>query len=164
MNRSLLACASILFLLAGCARSSEQSAPAADSSADELSPPPQLAAVDASLLSGTWQWVGTNRPAGRIAPSDPAKYTLSFGADSTASVHADCNQGGGRYTLIEGQRIEFGPMTTTLMGCPEPSLGSEYLGQLAQAEAYDVSGDTMSLTLKLEAGTMRFVRGATEGR
>ncbi len=143
---------------AGCARPAGESTPAPDSSADVLSPPPQPAAIDASLRSGTWQWVGTNRPSDRVAPADPSRYTIEFRADSTAAVHADCNQGSGRYTLIEGQKLEIGPIVTTLIGCPEGSLGNEYVMELGAVEGYQVSGDTLSITLELGGGTMRFVR------
>ncbi|MEO6463593.1 MAG: META domain-containing protein [Candidatus Eisenbacteria bacterium] len=145
---------------AGCSKPPGETTPAPDSSAGVLEPPPQLAAIDAALLSGTWQWVGTNRPAERVAPADPARYTIAFRADSTAAVHADCNRGSGRFTLIEGQRIEIGPIATTRMACPEGSLDGEYLKELGAVAAYQVSGDTLSITLELEGGTMRFVRKA----
>ena len=145
----------------GCGRAADDTAPAPDSLASHLETgAPELAALEASLMSGTWQWVGTNRPADRLAPPDPSHYTLAFGGDRTASVRADCNRGSGNYTLVEGQKIEFGPMTTTLIGCPEGSLGPEYLSQLAAAEGWHVAGDTLSLTLELEGGTMRFARAA----
>lgn len=156
-----------LFLLlvlfaTGCSRPPQDSA-APDSAADVLVPAPQLAAVDLALMTGTWQWVGTNRPSDRVEPKDPSRYTVAFQADSTVAVHADCNSGSGRYTLIAGQKIELGPVTTTLMGCPEGSLDSEFLRELSAAEGYALSGDTLSLTLKLEAGTMRFVRESEGG-
>lgn len=155
---SLVLVLALVLLAGGCAKPAGDSAPAPDSSAGVLDPPPQLAAVDAALMSGTWQWVGTNRPSDRVAPPDPARYTIAFQADSTVAVFADCNQGGGRYTLIEGQKIEIGPIVQTLIGCPAGSLDSEFTRQLGAVEAYQVSGDTLSITLKLEGGTMRFVK------
>ena len=151
----------LVLAVAGCGKPpAGDSAPAGDSSAGVLDPPPQLAAIDAALMSGTWQWVGTNRLSDRVAPADPARYTIAFQADTTLAVLADCNQGGGRYRLIEGQRLEIGPIAQTLIGCPEGSLDSEFTRQLGAAEAYQVSGDTLSLTLALEGGTMRFVKKA----
>ena len=148
----------LLAFTLGCGSNSQESGPVADSTANALEPAPDLAAAEASLRTGTWQWVGTNRPADRVEPADPSKYTISFQADTLASVQADCNSGSGRYTLVEGQRIEFGPMVTTLMGCPEGSQGPEYLRQLGAAEAWAVTGDSLSLTLELNGGTMSFVR------
>ena len=112
----------------GCAKPAGDSAPAPDSAADVLAPPPQLAAVDAALMSGTWHWVGTLRPAGQVAPADPSRYTIEFLADSTVAVVLDCNGGGGRYRLIEGQKLEIGPIEQTLIGCPEPAMSFESEG------------------------------------
>jgi heat shock protein HslJ len=143
---------------AGCQPSARESGPVADSSADVLEPAPGLAAAEASLMTGTWMWVGTNRPTDRVEPNDPTKYTIAFQSDSLAAVQADCNQGSGRYTLVEGGKIELEPVTTTQMGCPEGSSDTEYLRQLGAVEAWGVQGDTLSLALELGGGTMRFVR------
>ena len=159
MTRLVPLVLALALFAAGCAKpAGETASPAADSSAGVLEPPPQLAAVDAALMTGTWQWVGTNRPADRVAPPDPSHYTIAF-QDTTVSVRADCNRGSGRLTLIEGQRMEIGPIVQTQMGCPAGSLDSEFTNQLGAVEAYQVSGDTLSITLKLEGGTMRFVKG-----
>jgi heat shock protein HslJ len=150
------ACAAIL-TLAGCSRPPD-TARMADSTANELSEPPIPAAVDSTLMQGAWHWERNVAAPEPVAPIDPAKYTLAFDPDSTALVRADCNQGSGPYRLVEGNRIELGPFVTTLMGCPEGSLDRVFLQGLQAAEGYAVSGDTLSLTLELGTGTMRFVR------
>ena len=59
---------------------------------------------------------------------------------------------------LEGQKLEIGPIEQTLIGCPEGSLDTEFARELGAVEAYHVAGDTLSITLELEGGTMRFVR------
>jgi heat shock protein HslJ len=159
MNRSVALALAFGLALAGCRSAPQETGgPVADSSVDALEPAPDLAASEASLKTGTWHWVGTNRPADRVEPDDPAKYTIAFQGDSTVHVKADCNSGSGSYFLIEGQRLQIGPVTSTLMGCPTGSYDTEFNRELGEVEGWSVSGDTLSFSLKLGQGTMRFVR------
>jgi hypothetical protein len=63
----------------------------------------------------------TVTPVERIAPDDPAKYTIAFLSDSSVAAQIDCNRGFGRYH-IDGKAIRIGPLASTRMGCPPGSL------------------------------------------
>jgi len=68
---------------------------------------------------------------------------------------ADCNSIRGAYTL-DGSSITIDAAATTLMGCPEGSLGSEFTRDLeAAAIVFFQEGDLL-IDLFADGGTMRF--------
>lgn len=109
-----------------------------------------------SLTGVTWQWQGSQYSNDTSAtPEDPSKYTIEFAEDGTYSGNADCNSIGGEYTL-EDSSIAISPGPTTLIGCPEGSLGSEFTRDLeAAAIVFFQEGDLL-IDLFADAGTMRF--------
>lgn len=88
-------------------------------------------------------------------PSDPSLYTLAFLPDGTVSIKADCNMAGGPYK-VEGKKISFGPLATTLAACAPGSLYDEYLKRLGEVESYLLQDDKLILLLKMESGNMKF--------
>ena len=113
--------------------------------------------VAASELTGTaWVWQGLfmNNDTSKV-PSDPTLYTLTFGADGRASIKADCNMAGGAYK-VEGKKLSFGLMATTLAACPPGSLYDEYLKRLGEVESYMLQDGKLILLLKMDSGNMKF--------
>ncbi|CAG0936041.1 hypothetical protein TFLX_04902 [Thermoflexales bacterium] len=109
----------------------------------------------ANLEGPTWKWTQTEYHNGStVAAPDPEQYTLRF--DQTAKrfiFTAACNNGSGSYTL-DGQNLPLKVEGMTRAVCPPPS--EDYIKQLDQAASYKVEGNTLSLILKRDAGTMRF--------
>jgi heat shock protein HslJ len=105
------------------------------------------AAAGAEDLSGT-SW--TLADLGGTAPAEGTNATLSFDASDAVTGHAGCNTFNGEAT-IDGGSIDFGPLATTRMACPEPqmSLETTYLGALDAATSWKIDGDK----LILEGGT-----------
>lgn len=105
----------------------------------------------------TWQWVETieNNPAAQSVVPNPANYTISFWEDGTFSLKADCNNGGGSYT-VDGSTLQFGPMMTTMAMCDAESLYDLYMAFMGQVGGFGLRGDQLVLTLKDDAGEMRF--------
>ncbi len=114
--------------------------------------------ADSPALIGTvWQWQETLMNDGtRFAPEDPANYTVEFLADGSLSIQADCNRATGAYTL-DGSSISVVGGATTLMACPDDSLGSEFLAQLGSAAIFFFQDGELYLDLKFDSGTMRFM-------
>lgn len=83
-----------------------------------------------NLVGDDWKLVALT-PAGKsaVAPKNPLDYTLRLTADGKALITADCNSGGGTYTLA-GDKLTFSGLVTTLMGCPNGSLGSQFAQML----------------------------------
>jgi len=132
------------------------------------SPQPKVAAstaaMQATLTGNPWHWVATLTPVEVIAPADPSRYTLQFGDDGSASLLADCNRGRGTYTAGADRSLTLGPAATTRMMCPPGSLDTRYLQQLGNTAGYFFRGDTLYIDLKMDGGTMRFVRGPAESK
>jgi heat shock protein HslJ len=92
---------------------------------------------------------------GVIPPADQGKYTIEFGTDNTFSAKADCNTVQGSYYAGSGGSLTISPGPTTLMACPEGSLGSAYTAALATTTGYTIANG--QLTLKLSGGgTLQF--------
>jgi len=105
------------------------------------------AAAGAEDLSGTsWKLVDL----GGTAPAEGTTATLAFDASDAVSGIAGCNTFNGQAT-IDGTAIDFGPLATTRMACPEPqmSLETTYLGALDAATSWKIDGGK----LILEGGT-----------
>jgi uncharacterized lipoprotein YbaY len=116
-----------------------------------------------SLTGVTWTWQGTQLNDGKtLVPADPARYTLEFMADGRVALRADCNRGFGGYTL-DGNRLDFGPLATTLIACPPGSLDGVFLRQLGQVTSYLFVDSDLILELALDSGGMRFSPAMTAG-
>jgi len=112
------------------------------------------AGSDNPLIGATWEWQETVGGDEVVAPDDPARYTLAFNADGTASIQADCNQVVASYSIDESLlTIELGP--STMAACAEGSLSDPYLTMLSAATTYVMEGDDLVISLFGDAGTMR---------
>lgn len=112
------------------------------------------------ILDITWQWVELveNETAGQFMVADPENYTISFFEDGSLGVKADCNVGTGAYT-VNGNKIEFGPMATTMAMCSPESQHDQFLQLLGQVDIFGMLDGKLVLVLKENAGGMRFQNG-----
>ena len=113
----------------------------------------------ASGLEGTWQWTASTEavPASQSVVPDPENYTITFNADGTAAIKADCNNVTATYAT-DGSSMTITLGASTMAMCPEDSLGTLYTVGLGQVASYAVSGDELTLTFADDAGTMTFAR------
>ncbi|MEZ4864289.1 MAG: S41 family peptidase [Caldilineaceae bacterium] len=105
------------------------------------------------LTGTTWRWVVSVSTAGEqttIAESD--SYTLTFAADGSVAIQADCNRAGGAYTLTEDDAftITLGP--TTLAACPEGSRSDAFLSYLGAATSLSFEGPNLNIVLNPDSG------------
>jgi heat shock protein HslJ len=111
------------------------------------------------LTGKTWQLTAITEkvPAfqGVVPAADQANYTIEFKADGTYSAKADCNMVSGTYTTTSsgGLTIVLGP--STLVACPEGSLGSQYVAGLGNAASYSITDSQLTITLK-DGGTLAY--------
>ncbi len=121
---------------------------------------PLLEAVAAKDFGGvTWQWIGYREtsPAFQGMIPDAYNYTLTFNADGTVNIKADCNVAIGSYQLSGDQlTITLGP--TTLAECGPESSYSQFLSMLEQASSAGIGYGNLVLTLANDAGEMFFSR------
>src|SRR5262249_27308591 len=110
-----------------------------------------------SLVGPVWQWQQTQMSDGTIIrASDPSRYRISFMANGTLGITADCNQGSGTYQTTNGQMtITLGAMTAA--ACPPDSQDTIFIQQLNNVGGYVFDGNALVLNLKLDSGGMRFI-------
>lgn len=105
------------------------------------------AAAAGGDITGTWQLVATTttKPAsqGVVPAADQDRYVITFNEDGSTEIQADCNRIRGDYetTTDGGLTITLGP--STLVACPEDSLGPQFADSLAKAETYTADGDRL---------------------
>src|SRR5262245_30075282 len=93
-------------------------------------------AAGAADLAGTsWTLIDL----GGTAPAEGTSATLAFDASDAVTGNAGCNTFNGHAT-VEGSSIDFGPLATTRMACPEAqmSLETAYLGALDAATSWKI--------------------------
>jgi heat shock protein HslJ len=71
-------------------------------------------------------------------------------------LRADCNRGNAGYTIDVNRALSLTPAATTKMGCPPESKDTVFLRQLAEVAGYSLVDGGLVLTLKANAGSMRF--------
>jgi heat shock protein HslJ len=138
----------------GACASKDTPPPAADSAAVPV-PVAATQPLPASPL-GSWRWVSIVTPVETIQAPSTGQYTLVIG-DSTATGVADCNRMTGKATWTDMQ-LTLGPMAMTRMACPPGSLGDRYAKFLGGAAGWFFRTDTLFVDLRMDSGTMRFVR------
>ncbi|UWW08471.1 META domain-containing protein [Mycolicibacterium brumae] len=91
---------------------------------------------------------------------DPAKFTVAFGADGRAAFRLDCNQGGGSWEAdpAEGESgaLTFGPIASTLMACPPPSLDGRVSTELSNVTGYLFADDQLHLSTKYDGSILHW--------
>jgi heat shock protein HslJ len=111
------------------------------------------------LTGKTWQLTAITEkvPAfqGVVPEADQSKYTIEFKSDGSFQAKADCNQVSGQYvtTSTGGMTITLGP--STLVACPEGSMGDQYVAGLGNTASYAIANSQLTLTLK-DGGTLAF--------
>jgi len=114
-----------------------------------------LAACAASAsadLTGSWELVKFEGHA------NLSSVNIVFEGGQVAG-RGGCNNFKGEYSL-QGNKITFGPLASTMMACEEPfmNLESAFHAALGQADGFSVAGD--QLTITYPGGEMVFSRMA----
>ena len=91
----------------------------------------------------------------KVLPPNPDHYTLKLLPDGKVNIRADCNRGGGVYTL-DGRKISIEITHTTRAACPPGSLEGRYIRDLNAAAIYFMKDDALYIDLKYDTGTMKF--------
>jgi heat shock protein HslJ len=121
-----------------------------------------VAACSASaekLTGPTWQLTSVTEkvPAfqGVVPPEDQSRYTITFNEDGTAAIKADCNNVVATYTTEE-TNISIVPGPSTLVACPDDSLGDKFVAGLSSATTYNIRPGGLTLYI-LNEGQLEFV-------
>jgi heat shock protein HslJ len=124
---------------------------------------PQGSAGGQGLTGKDWQLTGITEkvPAfqGVVPDDQQANYTITFNDDGTFNAKADCNNVSGQFVTGD-PAASSGPLTitpgpSTLVACPEGSLGDLFVIGLGSAASYAIENDALTITLVNE-GTLQF--------
>lgn len=91
-----------------------------------------------------------------LAVRNPANYTVTFTADGTAYIKADCNNCSGSYS-VGGSQMTFGQsMACTMAACGAASYDSQFLSALASTSSSEIKNGELYLTY--QGGTLHFAK------
>jgi heat shock protein HslJ len=123
-------------------------------------PPPakSVESLPGDVADVTWEWVSMITPVETIAPDRPESYTIRFERAGRLSVRADCNRGGGTYSVSTDRRLMIGPIALTRVGCPPGSLSERFGREVGRASSYFQRDGALFLELPVDSGTLRFRR------
>ncbi len=116
------------------------------------------APAGSDLMGKTWLWQKTEFNDGKNIPVlSPDGYTLQFLDGGKISLKADCNTGGGSYTLANNVDLTIRVETLTQAMCPQGSLADEFVKELNDTGSYKIerTGELV-LALATSGGGMRF--------
>lgn len=109
-----------------------------------------------ALVGPKWQANNIVKPDGTITFNDPTRYTVTFNADGTANVQADCNTAVMGYTAGADGSLTMTPGPMTMAACPPGSMDQYFLGGLTNAMGYRLEGGSLLIDMLYESGTMSF--------
>jgi heat shock protein HslJ len=119
--------------------------------------------ASSSPITGTvWQWTAMQEtvPAHQSMVPDPENFTITFNSDGTIDVKADCNMGGGTYT-VEGSSLTISVGSMTMAYCGDDSSDQIYLQSLANVSSYALEGSDLQLIFADNGGKMDFQSGGS---
>lgn len=120
------------------------------------------AALPEHVLNATWEWIWFGSGAEQFEVDEPAQYTIEFLEDGAVAIQADCNRGRAEYELGADGQITLSPIATTMMLCPDGSLGDRFVNTLDQVRLYFEKDGDFFLEAPLDSGTLRFRRQAAD--
>jgi heat shock protein HslJ len=112
------------------------------------------------LTGIVWEWTAMQEtvPASQSVVPDPENYTITFNADDTLAIKADCNQVTGSYTM-SGSDMTITLGASTLAFCGEDSQDAIYLASLDRVSSYAIESGELQLSFAEDAGKMDFQNG-----
>ncbi len=99
-------------------------------------------------LTGTWKLVSYGSPDNPTPAAADVDTSIILGEDGTISGNVGCNSFSGDYK-VDGDKITFGPISSTLMMCADTATGDQetaVLNTLTGTVTFVIDGDTLTLT------------------
>lgn len=111
----------------------------------------RVTADDTAMLPLTGAWLAEDIGGGGVI--DDLQTTLEVGADGKVSGNGGCNRFSGSAT-IDGDKISFGELASTMMACTEAAMDQEMKlhAALAEARTYRIDAAQRKLFLSDAAG------------
>ena len=91
---------------------------------------------------------------------DPSRYTVEFGTDGRAAFRIDCNRGNSTWRAdaasSDSGSLSFGPIATTRMACPQPSLEHEVSTALGYVRGFLIKDGRLHMSLLADGGILHW--------
>lgn len=95
-----------------------------------------------------WRWVKTVEVGGSIKKAYvETPFEITFDGAGRFTVKGDCNSIGGQYVVWGPGDASMDNIVMTEMYCPD-SKETEFVSTLSRTTAYEVEGDTLTLTIE----------------
>lgn len=119
------------------------------------------AGIGFSALQGPfgsgWMWASYINEEGTVSDiENPTKYIINFGEDNFLFAVADCNFASGTYAL-DGNQLDTDIELADLTTCEDGSRSEQFLELMTQGGSLSVEGDSLTIALPEEAGTLVFL-------
>jgi heat shock protein HslJ len=112
----------------------------------------------ASLIGTTWHLERIQYSDGKkIEPPSGLRYSVQFLAEGRIARQADNNRFTGSYT-VAGSSLMVSPLGMTRMANAPGSIAGEFLRALGNASSFKIDGDRLLVMIKMDSGTITFVR------
>lgn len=108
------------------------------------------------IVGAVWEWKSFTDPVnGTVDIPDPEHYSMELRPSGLVLIRADCNRGGGSYT-IDGSSITIEVESLTRSACPPGTLSEDFITSLNAAAIFFVQDGDLFIDLFADGGTMRF--------
>ena len=116
--------------------------------------------VNFELAGTAWQLVAfqsMDDAQGTTRIDDPARFTITFNADSKATLRLDCNRGTGSWQSTPSAdgtsgTLKFGPIAATRALCPPPHFDEKLARDLDHIRSYLIKDNRLYMSLMADAG------------
>lgn len=115
----------------------------------------------AELTANTWQWVSLTDPLQQVEIANPENYTLTFNADGSLNVVADCNQANATFTADDSGSLSITPGPTTLALCPDDGQGERFVQNLGFVSNFFLEGGYLYMDMMADGGTFKLAPAAS---
>lgn len=111
----------------------------------------------ANLTGTVWQMTLIQTPGGNLTINDPARYAVTFNADGSANIKADCNSVIAAYTIGAGNMLTITPGPSTMAYCGPGSFDQIFVGGLTNAMGYRLEDGNLLIDMLYESGSLVFM-------
>ncbi|HTY28557.1 MAG TPA: META domain-containing protein [Mycobacterium sp.] len=97
---------------------------------------------------------------GTTSVDDPSRYTVEFGTDGRAAFRIDCNRGTATWQAsaasADSGSLSFGPIATTRMACPQPSLDQKVATALGYVRGFLLKDGLLHMSMLADGGILHW--------
>lgn len=112
--------------------------------------------MDYALENRTWILTELMGQEVTIPENQKEAFLIFNSEEAMVNGNNSCNNIGGSYELLEGNRIKLGPMRSTMMACPDMSIGDQLNQVLEKIDNYTVVDGVLQLNKARMAPLAKF--------